>query len=239
MMITKYFKDAAAAENARYTAELSETLYSLSMLEEQTRKITGAYPHSGLGDIKRQQMMGGARGLNRLFERHFQGMRENLLDYYGLLIARGLMDSNLSQLELSAKAALSYTDGILQISLGGLLPFKPKGGVHYISDSLNTSIGQYLCDNGLELYFRRAAVVFIHHYCALTIASGRTRDYDNLERSCIMNVLQKHFLRDDDAIHLITADLCNRADFDHTDIYVMEAADFLEFLTKRDFSLYL
>ena len=126
MMITRNFKDAANSENKRFDADMNEMLISLSALEEQTRKIVADYPDNCLSDVKRRQMLAGVRDLNRLYERHFQSIRGNLIDYYNLLIARGLMDNERQELELSAKISLSYDEGILQISLGALLRSSPR-----------------------------------------------------------------------------------------------------------------
>jgi ferredoxin-NADP reductase len=64
------------------------------------------------------------------------------------------------------------------------------------------------------------------------------KDYDNVERTCVINTLVKYFLDDDNSRQIFTMDLAAEADANRTEVYLMEPSAFMDFLTGLDYSLY-
>lgn len=118
---------------------------------------------------------------------------------------------------------ISLTDGMMRIFMDALMPHPTKGSVFYLHGKLDAALARYVADNRIPRpFFReRCAVVFLHHYDLEKNRKRQLRDYDNLERRCILNVLTRHVLVDDSPEQLVSMDLMTADQRDYTEICVM------------------
>ena len=135
-------------------------------------------------------------------------------------------------LAISSDVKTSVKNEIYTIRLDGILPFKSKGNVYYLHEKLDAALELFLSDSGISapVFSERCAVILRHHY-DLERSSGRQiRDYDNLETSCVLNVIARYFMWDDDPkSYLLMQDIApDHSDF--TEIIVMKSNELTKWL---------
>ena len=124
----------------------------------------------------------------------------------------------------------------VRIIADGIMPFPLKGGVCYLHEKLDAALRIHLREDTLPrpLFDERCAVVFIHRYTGFR----HLRDYDNVERRCVTNVIARHFMRDDSPACHISMDLLAPGKSSHTEVRIMTIPAFREFVMsgKTDFT---
>lgn len=131
---------------------------------------------------------------------------------------------------------------IFRAEIPGILPFKMSAGVNFLFPKIVYAM-QKFTEDWIEQHdalpmIPRAAVIFIYHY-----ANGKQwrtlRDYDNLERSCVLNALQITGLFSDNASRMISVDMmaCDTKNF--TEVLIIPVKNFVKVLSKLDCTAYL
>ena len=120
----------------------------------------------------------------------------------------------------------------VNIIMDGMLPFPLKGGVHFLHEALDKTLLRYSREKNLPapLFTERCAVVFVHHYAEDNRSLRHLRDYDNVERRCVTNVVARHFLRDDSPACYISMDVLAPGTHNYTEIKIMTIPDFRSFV---------
>ena len=124
----------------------------------------------------------------------------------------------------------------VQIIMDAMLPFPINGGVHFLHESLNTALLSYSIRNGLAmpLFTERCAVIFFHHYANNAKSLRHLRDYDNVEKRCITNVIARHFMLDDSPACYISMDILAPGDSNFTEIRIMTIPAFRTFIASGE-----
>ena len=138
-------------------------------------------------------------------------------------------------LTINSDVKIFVENGIYIIRLDGILPFKSKGNVYYLHEKLDAALELFLSDSGISapVFGERCAVIIRHHY-DLERSSGRQiRDYDNLETSCVLNVIARYFMWDDDPKgYLLMQDIAPDSS-DFTEMLVMKISELCGFISRR------
>ena len=135
-------------------------------------------------------------------------------------------------LAISSDVKTSVKNEIYTIRLDGILPFKSKGNVYYLHEKLDAALELFLSDSGISapVFGERCAVIIRHHYDMERSSGRQIRDYDNLETSCVLNVIARYFMWDDDPkSYLLMQDIApDHSDF--TEIIVMKSNELTKWL---------
>lgn len=123
-------------------------------------------------------------------------------------------------------------DGIFRIILDSLLPFPTRGSVFYVHERLESALRRHGRRNGHTKPFgdRRCAVVFLHHYDRERSGKRKLRDFDNMERRCILNVLSRHMVVGDSPDSIVTMDLMTGDQRDYSEICIMPMERFTSYI---------
>lgn len=121
---------------------------------------------------------------------------------------------------------------IVHLKIPGLLPFRTQNYTTYLPAKV-----RYLLesakrneDSGTRLpHFANAAVVFVHGFPE---QKGLRRDYDNLERKAIMDILRDYLFFSDNMEHLVSTDIARPGLGFVTNIFVMDMRDYPCFITR-------
>lgn len=125
------------------------------------------------------------------------------------------------------------SDGVLEITLPGLLPKKNrKQSSEYLIDPLYYALSKYAQTHTLP-EFRHCVVCFSHVY-SRELPLRRVRDYDNLEYKQLLDVIATFCMEDDtgllcDAYHTTVV-----GNSDQTHIAVMDRRRFSAWLSERE-----
>lgn len=124
----------------------------------------------------------------------------------------------------------------VRIIVDGMLPYPIKGGAHYLHKKLDAALTRYAETNALPMpiFSERCAVVFIHHYAENGKAIRNMRDYDNVERRCITNVIARHFLRDDSPACYLSMDILAPGETAFTEIRLLTIPAFRALVQSSD-----
>ena len=146
--------------------------------------------------------------------------------------------TNIKKPEYLASAAttlgisINQVDGIVEISLPGLLPKrKRKSSSEFLFDSLYFSLDQY-CDTHEILKYSQCVVCFSHIYNR-ELPTRRIRDYDNLELKQILDILSSFIMIDDNGLLCDAYNTTELGEYDCTLVSVMDKDIFREWLEKR------
>ena len=167
--------------------------------------------------------------ISRHIELLAEEARDALISFHDELQALGY-----TPLELPIPNAPDITvkvdENSVLIIIDGILPYPIKGGAHYLHTKLDSALTQYANENALPcpLFTERCAVVFIHHYTENGNAIRNMRDYDNVERRCITNVIARHFLSDDSPACYISMDILAPGESTYTEIRLLTIPAFRE-----------
>ena len=131
---------------------------------------------------------------------------------------------------------IQYKDGIVEISLPGLLP-KRK---HYLSgefllDPLHNALAQFAKSHPLP-HFHHCVVCFSHIY-SRDLPDRRVRDYDNLELKQFLDVAASFILSDDSGLLCDAYHTTELGDTDCTRISIMDSKLFPDWLDARETAL--
>jgi len=124
----------------------------------------------------------------------------------------------------------------VRMVIDGMLPFPVKGGVHFLHEKLDAELLRLSREDALPrpLFDERCAVVFIHRYADTGRELRHLRDYDNVERRCITNVIARHFLKDDSPVCCISVDILAEGENNHTEVRIMTLPDLQAFILSGE-----
>ena len=124
----------------------------------------------------------------------------------------------------------------VHIVVDGMLPYPIKGGAHYLHTKLDAALTLYARNKALPypLFIERCAVVFVHHYMENGKAIRNMRDYDNVERRCVTNVIARHFLRDDSPACYVSMDILAQGESTFTEIRLLTIPAFRELVRSSE-----
>jgi hypothetical protein len=162
-------------------------------------------------------------------------LRELMIDFYGVLQISGIQPARQLYPELP-DIAVREENGCVIITTDAMLPFPLKGSVYYLHEKLDTALERFFEEqNPPRPYFtERCAVVFLHHYGNSGKDLRHLRDYDNVERRCITNVLATHLLWGDSPRCMISMDVLAPGESNYTEIRVMPIPQFRAFVSSDD-----
>lgn len=131
---------------------------------------------------------------------------------------------------------IQYTDGIVEISLPGLLPKRKQHlSSEFLLDPLQNALSQYARAHTLP-HFRHCVVCFSHIY-SHDLSERRIRDYDNLELKQFLDVIASFFMTDDSGLLCDAYNTTEIGDKDGTRISIMESGQFSGWLQNREKAL--
>ncbi len=127
---------------------------------------------------------------------------------------------------------IAYKNEILTIKLPALLPKRKQwASSEFLLDPLYFALDNFIRQNDLPKY-EECVVCFAHVYNQ-QLATGRIRDYDNLEIKQFLDCIATFVLADDTSLLCDTYSSIEFADNDYTVIYVMAKNRFGAWLAKR------
>jgi len=122
----------------------------------------------------------------------------------------------------------------IHVIFDGMLPYPAKGHVYYLHDGLDMQLEQMAQDGKLPKIRERCGVVFLHHYHATSGEMRSLRDYDNLERRCVLNVLARHFLWGDSPHQIVSMDVLAPGDSNYTEVRILPIPEFRAFVMSEE-----
>lgn len=164
-----------------------------------------------------------------------QSLRDALLDLYGALQTGGLLPSY-QPFPALPDVEISEENGCIIIKSGGMMPFSLRGSAYYLHDKLNMALERFYeeQDPPRPYFTERCAVVFIHHYGSKWADLRHLRDYDNVERRCITNVLATWLMWGDSPKCMIGMDVLAPGEHNYTEIRVMPMPQFRAFVESEE-----
>ena len=127
---------------------------------------------------------------------------------------------------------ITSTDGVLEITLPGLLPKrKARQGTEYLLDPFTAALSQYVRSNPVPR-FHHCVVCFSHIY-SKDQPERRVRDYDNLEVKQFLDVAASFVMEDDSGLLCDAYHTTELGETDCTRISVMDSTHFPEWLDAR------
>ena len=164
-----------------------------------------------------------------------KGLRDVLLDLYGALQTGGVQPAQ--QLFPALPDVKVYEeDGCIVIKMAAMLPFPLKGSVFYLHEKLDMALERFYEEHSppRPYFSERCAVVFIHHYGGKWGDLRYLRDYDNVERRCVTNVLASHLLWGDSPKCMVGMDVLAPGEGNYTEIRIMPMKQFRAFVMSED-----
>lgn len=173
-------------------------------------------------------------------EKLVKELRGIFLECYGVMETMGINKGRPYTTIITEEYPNIDIDGrMVRVVFDPMLPGRLKGSAHYIHEKLDIGIAKALSELGNpRIRFPRAAVIFIHKSSHGAVHTRFVKDYDNVERACVVNTLVKYFLDDDNGRQMFSMDITVEADKDCTVVYIMEPSAFIDFVTGLDLSLY-
>ena len=174
-------------------------------------------------------------GLSREIDRVTKALREAITGFYDELRSLGRKPPEIP-MEDPPGLEVDVSGPDVRVEIDGILPFPITGSVYYLHEKLDTALARFREETPVPrpLFTERCAVVFIHHYLREGKAAREIRDYDNMERRCILNVLARHFTRDDSPGCLVTMDVIAPGERNFTEIRIMTIPRFREFAMSEN-----
>ena len=172
-------------------------------LERIKRHISAIDRMDGVNDSK--AVYRELASVSRNIELLAKETRAVLLELHAGLEGVGLVPE-LTPLPDAPDLELTEENGVFIIKMDSMLPFPSKGNAYYLHVKLDDFLEHYRNIRGLTapIFEERCAVIFLHHYNLEQTKSRQLRDYDNLEYRCVMNVISRHFMSDDDAFSYVS-----------------------------------
>lgn len=138
-------------------------------------------------------------------------------------------------LKLAADAqriTISSEDGILSITLPGLLPKRRiRTNTAFLHEPLNFVLQEYLKNHNLSLY--QDCVVCFSQVYDKSLSLQRIRDYDNLEFKQILDTIAAYVLLDDTGLFCDSYHTTELGERDYTVVYIMEKSAFPVWVKSR------
>ncbi|WP_330388644.1 DUF6100 family protein [Marvinbryantia formatexigens] len=138
-------------------------------------------------------------------------------------------------LKLAADAqgiTISSEDGILSITLPGLLPKRRiRTNTAFLHEPLNFVLQEYLKNHNLSLY--QDCVVCFSQVYDKSLSRQRIRDYDNLEFKQILDTIAAYVLLDDTGLFCDSYHTTELGERDYTVVYIMEKSAFPVWVKSR------
>lgn len=129
-------------------------------------------------------------------------------------------------------------DQIVHITLPGMLPFKSSSYAAYVPRKLHTILERAVSEARIHKkplpHFERAAVIFLHCVAKAQCDAGRLRDYDNLERKSVLDILRAYFFYSDNMRGLVTTDISAVSETSGTEVFVTEITGYRSFLDELE-----
>jgi len=127
---------------------------------------------------------------------------------------------------------IEYKDGIMEITLPGLLPKrKQRQGSEFLTDPFYAALAQY-ADTHPMPKFNHCVVCFSHIY-SQNLPTRRVRDYDNLELKQILDIVATFILTDDTGLLCDAYNTTELGETDCTCVSVMDKDRFAKWLENR------
>ena len=128
--------------------------------------------------------------------------------------------------------AIKYENGIMSITLPGLLPKRRKQkSAEFLLDPLHYTLENYANHNPVQKY-RHCIVCFSHIYNR-ELPERRIRDYDNIELKQILDVISAFIMTDDGGLLCDAYNTTELGDTDCTMVSVMDKDRFPDWLAVR------
>lgn len=178
--------------------------------------------------------------LSRNIELLSREMRSELLELHAGLESLGLFHEYQGLFPCTPGISeITERNGVFHIRMDGMLPFAGNGLVYYLHEQLDAAIKKYRDENALSapIFKERCAVVILHHYDTRIIKRRYIRDYDNLERRCVLNVIALHFLTDDNPAGYIAMDDIVPDNQNYTEICVMNIPSFQNYVMSEKLTM--
>ena len=162
-------------------------------------------------------------------------LRDMIIDLYGTLQTGGVQPARQLYPALP-DVKVREEDGCIVIKMSAMLPFPLKGSVYYLHEKLDMALERFYEENEppRPYFSERCAVVFIHHYGGKWADLRHLRDYDNVERRCVTNVLASHLLWGDSPKCMVGMDVLAPGEKNYTEIRVMPMPQFRAFVMSED-----
>lgn len=170
-------------------------------------------------------------GMAKKAEELICGLRDSMTNFYNECQALGYQPGALP-VPAAPNVRIEAGEKRIRIVCDGMLPFPINGSVHYLHEQLDAALERFIRENRLPRPFfpERCAVVFLHHYGSTKGELRHLRDYDNLERRCVTNVIASHFLWSDSPKHIVSMDILVPGNSNYTEILMMTVPEFKDFI---------
>lgn len=125
-----------------------------------------------------------------------------------------------------------YQEGIFKVTLPRQLPKRRWKNSEFLTRPLMAAMSE-LKDKTELPRFEEAAVCFVH-IAERSLPTRLIRDHDNIESKQILDVLGAFLLTDDNGLLCETHHRTERGENSRTEVYVMAAEAFPEWITERE-----
>jgi hypothetical protein len=140
------------------------------------------------------------------------------------------------------QVSINYREGdeTVRIELPGIMPFKLSHGTHYQYDKVAHFMSEFLYDmrrnKGVHITIPYALVIIIHHYTGGLPMN--LRDYDTLEKSCVLNALQTTGLFADSPAHMVLMEFAAKDARDFTEVLISPVSKLVKTIAGLDIRMY-
>jgi len=122
-------------------------------------------------------------------------------------------------------------DGTVEIILPCLIPNRKKKPTEFLTAPLYAALERFITERPLHQPFQRfehCVIVITHVYDEKLLATGRKRDYDNIETKGIIDVINTFLLTDDSGFFCSICQTSEISDRDFTRINVLKEDAFFK-----------
>lgn len=131
---------------------------------------------------------------------------------------------------------IGYEDGIMEITLPGLLPKKKqKRSSEFLLDPLHFALDHYADQHSMPRF--RECVVCISHIYDQELPGRRILDYDNLQQKQFLDTIATFVMADDSGLLCDAYNTTELGEEDCTRIFIMDKSRFAGWLAERENSL--
>jgi hypothetical protein len=215
--------------------ELEKEMHEI--INDREKKITGHLKRirTFLEVENHPRVYGEIAEISRHTELMVRDLRETMTGFYNMLQISGIQPMKQLYPGLP-NIDISEDNGCVAIKLDAMMPYPIKGRVYYLHDKLDMALERFYEERKppRPYFTERCAVVFLHHYGSASEDLRHLRDYDNVERRCITNVLAAHLLWGDSPKCMIGMDVLAPGERNYTEIRVMPLPQFRDFATSKD-----
>lgn len=131
---------------------------------------------------------------------------------------------------------IGYEDGIMEITLPGLLPKKKqKRSSEFLLDPLHFALDRYADQHSMPRFCE--CVVCISHIYDQDLPGRRMLDYDNLQQKQFLDTIATFVMADDSGLLCDAYNTTELGEEDCTRIFIMDKSRFAGWLAERENSL--